>query len=105
MSRIWSTRLQGGLIVALLLGSISTLFYNAYSAATLPQRELQIRTSMQEASRLMAESADSALRSLSRQKPEQVEELHQAFASVAHQVLANFPGVEGGVLFARCESV
>ena len=96
MSRIWSTRLQGGLIVALLLGSISTLFYNAYSAATLPQRELQIRTSMQEASRLMAESADSALRSLSRQKPEQVEELHQAFASVAHQVLANFPGVEGG---------
>lgn len=96
VSKIWSTRLQGGVIVALLLGSIGTLLYNAYSAATLPQRELQIRTSMQEVSRLMAESADSALRSLSRQKSEQLEELHQTFASIAHQVLMNFPGVEGG---------
>lgn len=96
MSRIWSTGLQGGLIVALLFGSIGTLLYNAYSAATLPQRELQIRASLQEASRLMAESADLMLRSLSRQKPEQLEELHQALASVANQVLTTFPGIEGG---------
>lgn len=96
MSRIWSTRLQGGVIVALLLGAIGTLLYNAHSAATLPQQELQIRTSLQEASHLMTESAGSALRSMSRQNPEQFEELHQALASVANQVLTNFPGVEGG---------
>lgn len=96
MSRIWSTRLQGGVIVALLFGAIGTLLYNAHSAATLPQQELQIRTSLQEASHLMTESAGSALRSMSRQNPEQFEELHQALASVANQVLTNFPGVEGG---------
>lgn len=96
MSRIWSTRLQGGVIVALLLGAIGTLLYNAHSAATLPQQELQIRTSLQEASHLMTESAGSTLRSMSRQNPEQFEELHQALASVANQVLTNFPGVEGG---------
>lgn len=94
--RIWSTRLQGGVIVALLLGAIGTLLYNARSAATLPQQELQIRTSLQEASHLMAESAGSALRTMSRQNPEQLEELHQALAAVANQVLTDFPGVEGG---------
>ena len=96
MPRIWSTRLQGGVIVALLLGAIGTLLYNAHSAATLPQQELQIRTSLQEASHLRAESAGSALRSLSRDSPKQLEELHQALASVSNQVLTNFPGVEGG---------
>lgn len=96
MSRIWSTGLQGGLIVALLFGSIGTLFYNAYSATTLPQRELEVRTSLQGASRLMADSAGSAIRSFSRQNPEQLEELHQALASVANQALATFPGIEGG---------
>ncbi len=96
MPRTWSTRLQGGVIVALLLGSIGTLLYNTYSAATLPQQELQIRASLQEVSRLMAESANSALRPLPPQTPEQFEELHHVLASITKEALANFPGIEGG---------
>lgn len=83
---------QAGLAIALFLGSVGTLFYNAYTAATFPQQELQVRGSLQEASRLMADSANSALRSF----PQQAEELHQALRAATNHALANFVGVEGG---------
>lgn len=92
----WNTRVQAGLTVALFLGSLGTLLYNAYTATALPQREMQLRTSLQEASRLMVHSADSVIQSLSRSDSEQSEDLHRSLATVTNHVLAGFPGAEGG---------
>lgn len=96
MSSTWNTRLQGGLVVALLLGSLGTLLYNAYTAVALPQQESQVRASLQEASHLMADSANSVLSSISQKSPERLEELHRTLTAVTNKALANFVGVEGG---------
>jgi len=90
------TKVQAGLAIALFLGSIGTLLYNAYTATALPHRELQLRTALQEASRLMARSADSVIQSLSRHDSEQLEELHRSLTAVTNRTLVNFPRVEGG---------
>jgi signal transduction histidine kinase len=89
-------KLQAGLAVALLLGSLGTLIYNAYTAAVIPKQEWQVRTSLQEASRLMAGSAHTALRVSARSGPEQLEDLHRLLSEVTARVLTNFPGMEGG---------
>lgn len=92
----WSIRVQAGLAIALFLGSLGTLLYNAYTAAALPQQELQVRASLQEASHLLANSASSVLRSFSRPSSEQLEELHRALTAITNHALTNFAGVEGG---------
>lgn len=96
MPATWNTRVHAGLAIALFLGSLGTLLYNSYTAATLPQQELQVRASLQEASRVMANSADSVLRSFSRQSSQQLEQLHQVLTVVTNQALTNFAGIEGG---------
>ncbi|HEV8328298.1 MAG TPA: ATP-binding protein [Nitrospiraceae bacterium] len=91
-----NTRWQAGLVIVLFLGSLGTLLYNSFTAVALPQRELQVRTLLQEASRTMAHSADSVLRSFSWKNPTQLEELHRALIVITNQALADFSGVEGG---------
>ena len=96
MSSIWNSRFQAALVITLFLGSFGTLLYNAFTAVALPQRELEFRSSLQEASRLMASSADSRIKSRSQKIPTQLEELHQTLMAITNRVLAGFPDVEGG---------
>ena len=96
VSRAWTIRLQGGLVVALFLGSLGTVFYNSFIVAALPQRELEIRIQLREASRLMGQSADAVIRPVSGNDPIQLEELHRTLAVITTHALANTSGVEGG---------
>ena len=92
----WNTRLQGGLVVALFLGSLGTLLYHSFAASALPQRELEVRTQLREASRLMAHSADTRIRPFAGKDPAQLEELHRTLVPITTHALANIAGVEGG---------
>ncbi|HKT34900.1 MAG TPA: ATP-binding protein [Nitrospira sp.] len=96
----WSIRAQAGLAIALFIGSLSTLLYNAYTAAAFPQQELKVRASLQEASHLLADSASSVLQSFSRPNAEQLEEVHRALTAITNRALTNFTGVEGGFYFS-----
>ena len=86
---------QAGLAIALFLGSLGTLFYNAYTATSFPQQELKVRGSLQQASRLMADSAASALQSPPHDS-DQLEKMHHTLSAVTKLVLTKFIGVEGG---------
>lgn len=96
MSSAWGTRIQAALAMALFLGSLGTLLYNSYAATTLPQHELQARTSLQAASRLLADAAESVLPKSPARSPQQLDDLHAALLPVTNRVLATFSGVEGG---------
>jgi len=96
MSSAWGTRIQAGLAIALFLGSLGTLLYNSYAATVLPHYELQARASLQEASRLLAETAESVLPTFPARGPLQFDALNAALLTVSNRVLAMFSGVEGG---------
>src|SRR5207248_6692659 len=103
MSGAWHTRLQVGLVIALFLGSLCALLYNAFTAAALPQRELQVRALLREASRLMAHSADALIRPFSGKDTTQLAELHRTLLAITNQALASFPGVEGGFYLSEVD--
>lgn len=90
------SKVQAGLAVALFLGSLGTLIYNAYTAAVIPKQEWQVRTSLQDASRLMAGAAEAVLRVPVRSGPDRSEELHRLLSEITDRILKNFPGMEGG---------
>lgn len=96
MATTWGTRVQAGLAIVLFLGSLVTLLYNAYGATVLPRHEVEVRASLQEASRLLAESAESILRTVPARNLTQSDDLHSALLAVTHRVLTGFSGVEGG---------
>lgn len=100
MSYAWNTKVQAGLAIVLFLGALGTLLYNASSAITVPQRELELRASLEQATQLLAESAESVLPTFPLHNPNEIDHLHRALSAVADRVLAKFSGVEGGFYLA-----
>jgi signal transduction histidine kinase len=95
MSALWSVRAQVALVVALFLGSVLVLLDNAFSVLGLPRRQLQTREMLQGASRALVDAA----RQVRRPDPE-TEDQGAKLHAVAEQVLAAFPGAEGGFYLA-----
>ncbi len=92
--------MQTTLVVVLFLGSLSALLINTFSTLLLPQRELEARSQVREASRRMAEFAAPVLESLPERTSDQLEHVHQALREITDRVLADFQGVEGGFYLA-----
>jgi two-component system sensor histidine kinase HydH len=96
MAQWSSTRTQTVLVVILFLGSLGTLFYNSLATFLLPQRELQIRERLREASRRMAEAAAPLAEAVPSQPGPLPQDVNRQLREVAQQVLKEYPGVEGG---------
>jgi hypothetical protein len=60
----WSVRLQAALLIALFVGSSTPLLLHALSTLGLPQRELDVRNQLRDASRGMADAATPVAQSL-----------------------------------------
>src|SRR5438309_314433 len=84
-------RLQAGLIVALFLGALGSLLFNALATLGLPRRELEARDQLRDASQRLVEKA--AVADLRAGQPDV---LDHALHDIARQSLQNFVGVEGG---------
>lgn len=93
-------RVQASLVILLFLGSLAVLLLNAFNTILLPGHELRARTTVREASRRMAESANPIIMSSSNGTADHVEKLNVALREIALRVLTEFPGVEGGFYLA-----
>src|SRR5437899_1116284 len=90
MSKLLAPRWQAALVVLLFLGSLALLLSSVLASLDLPQQELRVRKSLQEAGqRLSARAAE-----LEQPAPE------SRLRELAEAVLADFPGVEGGFFLA-----
>ena len=95
-------QVQAALVILLFIGSLAVLLLNAFNTVSLPGQELRARTTVREASRRMAESANSIIISLSKSNgtADHLETLNIAMREIAMRVLIEFPGVEGGFYLA-----
>ncbi|HUY35682.1 MAG TPA: ATP-binding protein [Pirellulales bacterium] len=90
-----SLRLQTALLIALFLGSLSTLGFNLVKTRVAPEHERRTREQLRAASRRMAQRAETI------ERPERYangdfSRLNRDLTSITAEVLADFPGVEGG---------
>lgn len=95
-----SIQVQASLVILLFLGSLAVLLLNAFNTTVLPGQELRARTTVREASRRMAESANPVIMSSSNGTGDHLEKLNVALREIAMRVLTEFPGVEGGFYLA-----
>ncbi len=97
MSRFVGPRVQIVAVVLLFLGALAVLVYNLFVALGLPQQELRAREDMRRAGRWMA---DAAVPLLATPVGAPADTLNQGLREVSAQVLADFPGIEGGFYVA-----
>lgn len=95
MPRSLNIRLQIALVIALFLGSLATVLVSALQTLLLPQREFQVRERLHEASRQMADAAETEVPSLLIEDG-QFNDLNDRLRAISNRVLAEFPEVEGG---------
>jgi signal transduction histidine kinase len=96
MSRTWSIRLQIGLVIALFLGSLATVLFNAFQTIRLPRREFEVQDRLRAASRQLAEEAEPELMSFQAKGGPQFGPFNEKLRAISRRVLAAHPGVEGG---------
>lgn len=92
MRRVGLVWLQAVLIGLVFVGSLIALLFNVSAGLRLP-REVEVRERLDEASREMADDAEEALDEGSAERRTELRE-------VSREVLAEFPGVEGGFYIA-----
>src|SRR5579885_3406075 len=92
----WGARFQVGLIALLFAGSLAVLLFNSLAAIVWPGREQQARQQLRAASRRMAEAAAPLGAELPDKPLGPRDPVGQQLAVVSAEVLADFPGVEGG---------
>jgi signal transduction histidine kinase len=93
-------QVQASLVILLFLGSLAVLLLNAFNTVVLPEQELRARTTVREASRRMAESANPIVMSSSNGTADHLEKLDITLREIAMRALIEFPGVEGGFYLA-----
>lgn len=96
MWRTWSNRWQAVVVAVLFLGSLAALLVNTFATLQLPERELRARNELGEAGRRMAERAASIVASMPAGPPDELLRFDRQLHDVASEVLAEYPGVEGG---------
>ncbi len=100
MPRSLALAIQIGLVVALFLGSLAVLLINAFGSLVLPQRQAEIRNDLRTAGRRLAVAGEPLLGDLARSRPDRLDELDRRLHDRGLDVLAEFPGVEGGFYLA-----
>jgi two-component system sensor histidine kinase HydH len=100
MPRVWSIRLQSALVIGMFFASLAIVVDNAFQTLRLPREESDAADRLREASRLMAEAAQSQSDRLNATVFGKVEEISERLRQISNQLLAAYPGVEGGFYLA-----
>jgi len=94
MSLIRNVRWPVGLLILLFAASVAALLFNTFSTLALPQRELEIRSDLIQASARMAQAAADLTESTSNRIARS--ELDKQLRQIAADAMSPFAGVEGG---------
>jgi signal transduction histidine kinase len=101
MFRHWGMRVQVSLVLVLFVGSLAVLLYSSWITLALPRRELKARTQLRTASAVMSQAAEQIALALQRTRDGTPDEMDEKLRAIAAQVLADYPGLEGGYFLAR----
>ena len=96
MSGTIGVRLQATVVILLFLGSLATVVISALQTLYRPQGEEQVQNRLREASRRMADVANSEIGDWNGHQQRKFEVVNPRLRQVSDQVLREFPGVEGG---------